>query len=75
MPMRIFTTTLSEEIRKIPLGLQLIGRVLAKNQFGIADGFIAQRIQQMIESGELKVISSNSTLCDCISKGDLLVCT
>jgi hypothetical protein len=49
---------------------QLIGRVLAKNQFGIADGFIAQRIQQMIESGELKVISSNSAFyATVLSKG------
>lgn len=39
---------------------QLIGLVLGRNQLGIGDWLIAQRIRKMIESGELTVIQKNS---------------
>jgi hypothetical protein len=37
----------------------LIGLVIGKNQLGISDWIIAQRIKSMIESGELKVIKKD----------------
>lgn len=39
---------------------QLIGLVLGRNQLGIGDWLIAQRIQKMIESDELTVVQKDS---------------
>jgi Protein of unknown function. len=39
---------------------QLIGLVLGRNQLGIGDWIIAQRIKNMVESGELTVIQKDS---------------
>ena len=49
--------------KEIPDGIlkvgQLIGLVLGRNQLGIGDWLIAQRIRKMIEAGELTVIQKN----------------
>jgi len=38
---------------------QLVGSVLGRNQLGIGDWLIAQRIKKMVESGEFTVIEEN----------------
>ena len=39
---------------------QLIGFVLGRNQFGIGDWLVAQRVRKMIESGELTVVQAGA---------------
>lgn len=51
--------------RQLPAGrfkvAQLIGNVLGRCQLGVGDWLIAQRIKQMIESGELLVVEQAAT--------------
>lgn len=47
---------------------QLIGKVLGRRQPGIGDWLISQRINHMIESGELYVFQENPGFYDCVLK-------
>ena len=42
---------------------QLIGRILGKYQLGISDGWLAMRIEKMIENGKLQIITNAPSDC------------